>query len=160
MAKPFLYDLYDWISLKTLRHIINIWPPLLGAGIKIEMISDDFRRIKVALKLKWSNKNYVGTHYGGSIYSMTDPFYMLMLIKNLGDNYIVWDKAAYIDFKKPGRNTLHASFVFSAEELEDIRKKADENEKYVFDKHVDVFDEQGDVVASIVKTLYVRRKRP
>jgi hypothetical protein len=91
---------------------------------------------------------------------MTDPFYMLMLIKNLGDNYIVWDKAAYIDFKKPGRNTLHASFVFSAEELEDIRKKADENEKYVFDKHVDVFDEQGDVVASIVKTLYVRRKRP
>jgi len=158
MKQPLLYDLYDWFSLNSFRHIVNLWPPLLGAGIKIEKISEDFRFISVSLKLKWFNKNYVGTHYGGSIYSMTDPFYMLMLIKNLGDNYIVWDKAAYIDFKKPGRGKLHAKFIFTAEELADIQKKADANEKYIFDKPVDIYDEQNEIVASVVKTLYVKRK--
>lgn len=89
---------------------------------------------------------------------MTDPFYMMMLINNLGPEYIVWDKGAVIDFKKPGRGTVRMRFVFSADEIQAIKAKADELGKYVFDRPVNVVDESGEVVATVLKTLYVRRK--
>lgn len=141
-----------------LRVGINVWTPFLGAGIKVTHISSDYRHIEVRLKMRWYNRNYVGTHFGGSIYSMTDPFYMLMLIKNLGSDYIIWDKASFIEFKKPGRGTLHAIFTFPQEELNVIKLQADSEGKYIFDKPIDVLNQQGEVVASIVKTLYVRKK--
>lgn len=148
----------DQLSPRWMRIVLNFWSPFLCAGIKVKKIADDYRYIEVILKSHWYNQNYVGTHFGGSIFSMTDPFLMLMLIKNFGPKYIVWDKAATIEYKKPGRGMLKAVFTFSEEELQLIRKQADENEKYVFDRAVDVVDEQGEVVASVVKTLYVRVK--
>jgi hypothetical protein len=158
MAGPYLRKLQNHLPLNIFRHIVNLWPPLLGAGIKIDYIAPDFHEIKSSLRMRWFNINYVGVHFGGSIYAMTDPFYMLMLIRILGPNYIVWDKAAYINFIKPGTSIIRATFIFTPEEIIAIRQKADENEKYVFDKEVDVLNEQGEVVASVIKTLYVRKK--
>lgn len=152
----------NWLSrlpLGLLRLAVNVWLPFLGAGIKVTHISADYRHIEVRLKMHWYNRNYVGTHFGGSIYSMTDPFYMFMLIKNLGRDFIVWDKASTIEFKKPGRGTLYATFRFSEAELNAIREKAMQESKYIFDRPVDVLNAEGEVVASIVKTLYVRVKK-
>lgn len=141
------------------RIFINIWPPYLGTGISVKKISADYRYVEVIMKMHWYNKNYVGTHFGGSMYAMTDPFYMLILMKNLGKDYIVWDKAAFIEFKKPGRGTLRAIFTFTEDEINAIRNQADTNEKFIFDKPVDLFNKDGIVVASVVKTLYVRKKQ-
>ena len=146
------------LPAKYLRLFANWWSPFRGAGIKIVYASPDYREVKVQMKLRWYNKNYVGTHFGGSLYAMTDPFYMMMLINNLGSRYIVWDKAAKIDFKKPGRGTVHTHFSFSEEEILGIKLKADELGKYIFDKPVDVVDDTGEVIASVMKTLYVRSR--
>lgn len=141
-----------------LRHLGNLWRPFRGAGIRIVYVSPDYRDIKVQMKLRWYNRNYVGTHFGGSLYAMTDPFFMMMLINNLGKDYIVWDKGAKIDFIKPGRGTVNVRFQFSKEELADIKTKADNAGKYVFDRSVEITGENDEIVATVVKTLYVRKK--
>lgn len=158
MAKKNSRNWLDKLPLGLLRLSINAWAPNLGAGIKIKTMTADFRYIEVILKMHWYNKNYVGTHFGGSIFSLTDPYYMLMLIKNLGHDYIVWDKAASIEYKKPGRGKLTAIFTLNEADLTLIRTEAERQPKYIFDKTVEVKDEQGEVVAEVVKTLYVRKK--
>ena len=135
---------------------INIWPPLLGAGIRVQWRSD--RMVDVEMKLRPWNRNYVGTHYGGSLYSMTDPFYMLMLMENLGRDYIVWDKAASIRFRKPGKGRVKAEFRLSDAQLDEIRDKLKTQEKYEPTFLVEVKDEAGDVVAEVQKILHVRKK--
>src|SRR5208282_1913536 len=95
---------------RYMRTLISLWPPLLGAGIRLTRLDPDWRAVDVEIKLRRWNRNYVGTHYGGSLYSMADPFYMVMLIENLGREYIVWDKSASIRFRKPGRGTVSVSF--------------------------------------------------
>jgi len=105
-----------------MRTLLNLYPPFLGAGIRIARLRPDWKEIDVEMKLRRWNRNYVGTHYGGSLYSMTDPFFMLMLIENLGRDYIVWDKAATIRFRKPGKGTVRASFRLSDEQIEEIRE--------------------------------------
>ncbi|MBZ5648735.1 MAG: DUF4442 domain-containing protein [Acidobacteriia bacterium] len=137
---------------------INLWPPLLGAGIRVQRIDPDMRAIDVEMKMKRWNKNYVGTHYGGSLYSMTDPFYMLMLLANLGRDYIVWDKAATIRFRKPGKGRVKAEFRLSEAQIEEIREKLKTQEKVEPTFLVEVKDEAGDVVAEVQKVLHVRKK--
>lgn len=137
---------------------ISFWPPFLGAGIRVKEISPDFLKIRSILKLRWYNRNYVGTHFGGSIYSMTDPFYMLMLIQNLGPGYIVWDLAAKIRFKLPGRGAIHADFELTPQELEEIKSKATKNDKVIVRKKVQVKDQQDQVIAIVYKILFIRRK--
>src|SRR5215472_919097 len=134
---------------------INIWPPFLGAGIRVKWSP---RAVDVEMKLRFWNRNYVGTHYGGSLYSMTDPFYMLMLMHNLGRDYIVWDKAATIRFRKPGKGKVRAEFRLSDAQLDDIRLQVGNLEKYEPAFLVEVRDESGDVVAEVQKLLYIRRK--
>jgi hypothetical protein len=148
------------VPVGLFRCILNLWPPLWGAGIHITKMSKDFRLIQVRLKLHWYNRNMVGTQFGGSLYAMTDPFFMLMTIANLGDNYIVWDKAAKIDFIKPGRGTVFANFEMTAADFQEIKLQADTNEKYLFDRQIDVVDETGLVIATVIKTVYVRKKTP
>lgn len=137
---------------------MNFWPPFLGSGIKVKTVDADFRNIDVQLNMHFWTRNYVGSHYGGSIYSMTDPFYMLMLIQNLGKDYIVWDKAADIRFLKPGYGKLTANFNLSADKIAEIKKAADENYKYEPTFTVQIKNEKGEVVAEVDKVLYVRRK--
>src|SRR3954463_10481879 len=102
---------------RHLRTWINLYPPLLGAGIRVTRLDRDWRAVDVEMKLRFWNRNYVGTHYGGSLYSMADPFYMLMLIENLGRDYIVWDKAATIRFRRPGRGRMTAEFRLTDAQL-------------------------------------------
>jgi len=135
---------------------INVWPPLLGAGIHVRWRSN--RDVDVEMKLRPWNRNYVGTHYGGSLYSMTDPFYMLMLMENLGREYIVWDKAASIRFRKPGKGKVKAEFRLSDAQINAIREKLTTVDKYEPTFLVEVKDEAGDVVAEVQKVLHVRKK--
>lgn len=110
------------------------------------------------MKLTWYNRNLVGVHFGGSLFSMCDPFYMLMLMQVLGRDYIVWDKAASIRFRKPGKGTVKAAFRITDEKVNEIRTHVAEHGKGDFIFHVDVTDSGGDVVAALEKTIYVRRK--
>lgn len=145
-------------AAKYARHLFNLYPPFMGAGIRITEMDSQYLLIRVEMPLTKLNSNYVGTQFGGSLYAMTDPFYMLMLIQNLGPDYIVWDKAAKIEFLKPGRKRVVAEFKISKHEVEEIRAKADAEEKYVFDREVMIHDTDGVLVARVIKTLYVRRK--
>lgn len=137
---------------------LNWYPPYWGTGIVVKKISPDFREIIVQMKMTWYNRNYVNTHFGGSLYSMTDPFFMLMLIQILGKEYIVWDKAAYIDFIKPGRGTVTATFVIDQEQVEDIVVKTAAGQKYLPQFTVDIEDRENNKVARVIKTLYIRKK--
>jgi hypothetical protein len=136
---------------------INIWPPFLAAGIHVRWAAD-MRSAEVEMRMHFWNRNYVGTHYGGSLYSMTDPFYMLMRIENLGRDYIVWDKAATIRFRRPGKGTVRAEFRLTQEQLDDIRRALTTLEKYEPLFRVEVKDREGTVVAEVEKVLHVRRK--
>jgi hypothetical protein len=107
----------------ALRRWVNLWPPFRGAGIRIKRVAPDMKAIDVEMKLRFWNANYVGTHFGRSLFAMTDAFYMLMLMASLGRDYIVWDKAATIRYKKPGRGTVRAEFRLSDSQIEDIRDK-------------------------------------
>ncbi len=140
---------------RLLLRSINAWPPFLGAGIRVTRMSS--KAIDVEMKLRFWNRNYVGTHFGGSLYSMTDPFFMLMLLDNLGPEYLVWDKAATIRFKKPGRGKVRAEFRLSDEQIDEIRRAAaDGKTEPTF--VVQVEDEAGVVVAEVEKMLWVKRK--
>ncbi len=141
-----------------MRMLLNLWPPFLGAGIRVKRLGSSWTEIDVEMKLRWWNRNYVGTHYGGSLYSMTDPFLMLMLIENLGKDYLVWDKSASIRFKKPGRGTVSASFRLSQEQIREIKQALNSQEKIERAFTVEVKDESGSVIAEVEKLLHVRRK--
>ncbi len=143
---------------RLLRWLMNFYPPYLGAGIRVRHISDDFRQAQVRMGLRWYNRNYVGTQFGGSLYSMTDPFFMLMLLQNLGDDYVVWDKAANIEFVSPGKGRVYADFTITEQLLDEIRQHTAGGDKYLPRLHVEVRDEQGTLVARVQKTLYVRLK--
>jgi acyl-coenzyme A thioesterase PaaI-like protein len=145
-------------SKRHMRMLMNLWPPFLGAGIRVKRLTPDWTEIDVEIKLRWWNRNYVGTHYGGSLYSMADPFFMLMLIQNLGKDYIVWDKSASIRFKKPGRGTVSASFRLAEEQVREIKQALSSEEKIERVFTVEVKDESGLVIAQVEKLLHIRRK--
>ena len=143
---------------RLLRLELNLYPPYLGAGIRVREISPDFRRVRVRMGLGWYNRNYVRTQFGGSLYSMTDPFFMLMLMQLLGRDYIVWDKAASIDFISPGKGPVHAEFRIDDELLAQIRQHTADGDKYLPELRVEVRDDEGTLVAIVHKTLYIRLK--
>ena len=138
------------------RYVMNFWPPFLGAGIHVSRISRDWRMITTELRHYGLNRNYMGTHFGGSLFAMTDPFYMLMLIKNLGKRYHVWDKAGAIEFMKPVKNRVAANFLLSSDRLEHIRKATADGEKHFETFTVEVKDRTGEMVAKVQKTIYIR----
>ena len=147
-------------SHHALRRWINLWPPFLGAGIRVQRIAPDMKAVDVEMKLRWWNANYVGTHFGGSLFALTDAFYMLMLMANLGSDYIVWDKAATIRYRKPGRGTVRAEFRLNDSQIADIREKLKTLLKYEPAFTVEVKDKTGVVIAEVEKLLYVRKKDP
>ena len=142
-----------------LRLGMGIWPPFFGAGIRVDRIQPDWQRITVSMPLRWYNKNYFGTHYGGSLFSMTDPFYALMIVKNLGRGYYVWDRSSRIDFLKPGRGRVRAEFEINAAIIELILAQTAKGNKYHITLPVDIRDTDDDVVARVYKTLYIRPKK-
>lgn len=144
------------ISAKNFKRLLNCWPPFWGAGIRVLKVSEDFSHVRVSLALRWYNKNYMRVQYGGSLFSMTDPFFALMLIKRLGKGYVVWDKHGAIDYIRPGKSHVYADFCLTEEQVESIRADVKEQGKVLPVFSVTIHDENNEVVAKVTKTLYVR----
>ncbi len=147
-------------SLRTriARWGFNFFPAYRGTGARITHIAGDWCKVRIKLPLNWRTRNYVGTIYGGSMYGAVDPIYMLMLIKVLGPEYVVWDKAASLRFKKPGTSTLSAKFVLKEEEISAIKDALSSAPSVERVYLVELVDAEGVVHASIEKTVYIRRK--
>jgi acyl-coenzyme A thioesterase PaaI-like protein len=130
-----------------------------GTGGKVKFISSDWTHAKVELRLKLRTRNYAGTIFGGSMFAAVDPFHMVLLLNILGvENFVVWDKAGTIKFKKPGKGKLTCDVIYSSDEVKQIREQALANGKHEFVKSVDWIDEKGDVVSVVEKTVYVATK--
>jgi acyl-coenzyme A thioesterase PaaI-like protein len=152
--------LYSRIKIgpRLFRIVMNCWPPFWGMRIHILRISYDWREVSIRMKLSLRNKNYVGSHFGGGLFSMTDPFYMVMLVNILGSEYLVWDKSANIQFVSPGRGTVFAHFTLTDERLAEIREKTANGAKFEPTYRINVVDKENTVIAIVDKTLYIRRK--
>lgn len=142
-----------------MKLLLNIWPPFFFCGIRIAYLSADFREARVELKMRPWNKNAFGTHFGGSLFAMTDPFYALMLSALLGKEYYVWDKRADIDYIKPGKQVVFATFNITDGMLNDIIANTANGDKYLPEYPVMVQDNKGDIVAKLNRQLYVRKKK-
>jgi hypothetical protein len=142
-----------------MENFMNLWPPFLGAGLKVVEMNEELTKIVVELRSHFWNRNYVGVHYGGSLYSMADPFYMLMLLENLGPNYIVWDKAATIRFRSPGRGNLRARFELTPQEILSIKEQADRDGKAEPKFMVQIKDKEDKLVAEVEKVISVKLKQ-
>jgi acyl-coenzyme A thioesterase PaaI-like protein len=140
------------------RRGINLWPPFVGAGVRVTRVADDYREIDVTLRLGLLNRNYFGTQFGGSLFAMTDPFFALMMLQNLGPGYVVWDKAASIRYRKPGRGDVFARFRLSSASISRVRRAAGAGANVEPTFRVKVVDRAGDVVAEVEKTLFIRRQ--
>lgn len=142
----------------TLRHAMNLWPPFLFSGIHVAEIGDGWRSARVELRMRPWNRNYVGTHFGGSLFAMTDPFWMLLVKERLGRDHFVWDQAGSIEFLKPGRGTVSADFELDDATVEAFREATAGGDKYLHWFQTEVVDGQGDTVARVRKQVYARRK--
>lgn len=145
-------------ATRLLRWKFNFFPAYRGTGGRVTYIADDFREVRVKLPLNWRTRNYVGTIFGGSLYGSVDPMLMIMLIRCLGPGYVVWDKAATIRFRRPGKSTLYATFRLEDAELDAIRAATANGDPVDRVYDVELVDAEGVVHASVEKTIYVRRK--
>ena len=146
------------MKANVLRRLINLWPPLFFNSISATRMSHDHREIDVRLNLRWYNRNPVKSQFGGNLFTMTDPWYMLMLMKNLGGSYYVWDKKASIDFISPGRTHVAAKFILTEEKLAEIRAATVNGEKYLPEFITEIFDSENKLVARVHRTVYVKQK--
>jgi acyl-coenzyme A thioesterase PaaI-like protein len=146
------------MKASTLRLAMNLWPPFLFSGIRVTAIAADFCYARVELRQRWFNRNYVGSHFGGSLFAMADPFWMIMLLRVLGRDYVVWDKASKIDFLQPGRGTVSAEFRLDDATLAEIRSATAGSEKYLRWFEAELRNGDREIVARVHKQLYVRRK--
>ena len=147
------------LQTRALRWRFNLFPAFRRTGGRITYISHDLKQVRVKLPLNWKTRNYVGTIYGGSMYAAIDPVYMAMLMKLLGANYVIWDKAAAIRYKRPGRSSLHAVFSIGDEELALIRTQLAREDKLDRTYQVKLVDENDRVTALIDKTVQISKRR-
>jgi acyl-coenzyme A thioesterase PaaI-like protein len=143
-----------------MRWGFNLWPCYRGTGARVTFIAGNWREVRVRIPLSWRTRNYVGTIFGGSLYAAVDPFYMIMLMKNLGQDYVVWDKAASIRFRKPGRGHLNASFRLEEAEVAEIRRLLLEHPKVDRTYTVQLVDSAGVVHAEIEKVIHISLRKP
>lgn len=147
------------MSPRLLAWGARLWPPFLGTGIRVRHIAPDWREARVELGLHWWNRNYVGTHFGGSLFAMADPFFMILLMHRLGDRYLVWDRASRIDYVAPGRGAVRAHFVMPDERVEAIKAQAESGQPCHPEFAVDIVHADDEsLVARVHKTIYVRLK--
>ncbi|WP_149359461.1 DUF4442 domain-containing protein [Lolliginicoccus suaedae] len=146
------------ITPRTLKWGMRAWPPFLGAGIKVESIAEDWSRAVVSMKVTPLTRNAVGTAFGGSLSSMTDPFFMLLLLPQLGDDHYVWDTRGEIEYRKPGTGRLTATMDMPPEVVAAIRERAAGGERVLTWFSCDIRDESGDVVATVRREVYTRLK--
>ena len=145
-------------SSKLDRIKFNLFPAYRGTGARVTYIADDYHRMTVKIPLSWRTRNYVGTIYGGSMYGGIDPMYMLMLIRILGKDYIVWDKSAAIRFKRPGRETLFAEFEVKQEDIDEIKGALETSKSYDKTYLIELKNADGKIHALIEKVIYIAKK--
>ncbi|TGL60821.1 YiiD C-terminal domain-containing protein [Leptospira sarikeiensis] len=152
---PSLSDILQRLKFR----FFNYYPPYLGAGIKVRALNKEGTSFESSMKLTLLNKNYVGTQFGGSLYSMCDPFYMFILMEHLGSAYLVWDKAATIRFLKPGEGKVKAEFTIPKEKIQEIKEEVDRKRKIDVTFTAQIVDvKTGKLIAEVDKVIYVRRK--
>ncbi len=159
MAAPLLKRISDLVGTHRFLRAMSIYPPYVGAGIRLTHVAKDLSRLDVEMRLHTWNQNFVGTHFGGSLFSMCDPFFMLMVMARLGDGYVVWNKISSIDFKKPGKGRVHATFLVPDARVAEIREAARGGAPIRPEFTIDIFDDEGQVVATVTQILHVREKR-
>lgn len=158
MKRPaFLERAVAYAKGRGLARLLSVYPPYVGAGVQVREV--DSHTFDVSMRLRPWNQNYFGTHFGGSLYSMCDPFFALVLARELGPAYVVWDKAAAIRFLKPGKGTVRARFAVPRERVREIRERLEHHRKDEPRFTAQVLDQDGDVVAEVDKHLYVRKAR-
>ena len=145
-------------SARATRRMFNVWPCIRGSGVRVTHIADDFTELRTKLKLGLRNVNYFGTIFGGSLYSSTDPYFALMMLRQLGDEYVVWDKSATIRFRKPANRTLYGVFPMPPDEVAATKALADREGQCDRTYTVDLVDSDGTIYATVEKTIYVARK--
>ncbi len=138
--------------------LISWYPPFIGAGIRVHFDPHDPLTVRSSLTLRWFNRNAYGTHFGGSLYAMCDPFFALILLRALGKEYVVWDKAASIQFVRPGKGRVTATFLVTPERVEEVRREVQAQGTSQPAFQTDVVDQAGQIVAHIDKLLYVKKK--
>ena len=143
-----------------MRRLFNLWPPFRGMGIRVRELSPDFTHAVVELRMKLLNRNYVGTHFGGSLFAMADPWFMILMMKRLGEDYVVWDKSGSVRFIKPARGTVTARFEMPEDRVAEAREFTSGGKKYEPVFKAAIVDEQGVTVAEVEKTLHIRKKKP
>jgi acyl-coenzyme A thioesterase PaaI-like protein len=142
----------------TFRRLLNLWPPFLCNSIRVLELSGDWSESRVVLRLRPWNRNYVRTQFGGNLFAMTDPFWMLLVMHQLGSDYLVWDKAGAIDFVAPGREDVYAHFKLEPTVVEELRAAAADGGKVLRWFETDVATASGEVIARVRKQVYVRLK--
>ncbi|HUW54918.1 MAG TPA: DUF4442 domain-containing protein [Rhodanobacter sp.] len=142
----------------TFRRLINLWPPFLFNSIRVQQVSADWTEVRVVLRLRPWNRNYVGTQFGGNLFAMTDPFWMLLLMRQLGHDHFVWDKAGTIDFIAPGREDVFAHFKLESAVVDEMRAAAAAGQKVLRWFETEVKTASGEVIAIVRKQIYVRLK--
>lgn len=148
----------DVKKLFKYKKLLNFYPPFLGAGIRLKEVNKKGTSYLVELKLRWYNRNVYGTHFGGSLYAMCDPFFVFAAYAYFGDDYILWDKSASIEFKRPGRGTVQALFEISDARLDEMKREVDEYGRKTFHFEAQVLDAKKEVVALVKKEIYIRKK--
>lgn len=148
------------ITPRRLRFLLNVYPPYFGTGIRVTHVADDWREARVELRLRWYNRNAVGTHFGGNLYTMADPWLMLLLIQLLGPGYVVWDRSASIEFHRPGAGRVRATVRIGDGDLDAIYRGTAAGAAYRHDFGFDILDDRDEVVATVRKTLHIRRRDP
>lgn len=150
----------ETLRTRAFRWLLNLWPCYWGTGARVTRIAGDWSEVRVRLPLSWRTRNVVGTIFGGSLYGAVDPLYMLMLMHRLGPDYVVWDKAATIRFRKPGRGTLTSTFRVDDAERDEIRRLLRDQPKVDRDYRVQLVDDQGVVHAEIHKSIHISLRNP
>ncbi len=145
-------------QLRLLVKWMWLYPPYLGAGISVKSVSEDATQYVVQLKQRFYNRNMYGTHFGGSLYSMVDPFFVFAAAAYFGDGYILWDKAATIDYITPGRGTVTSAIGIETDRLAAMKTEVDSVGKAVFTFNTSVRDSKNVVVAAVSKTIYIRKQ--
>lgn len=152
--------MYNLLSPERVLKLIRFWPPYFFAGISVDSFNLEQKTVTSKLKLGLLNKNYFGTHFGGSLFAMCDPFYVFLLSHCLGRGYYVWDKKSEIEFVKAVREPVYATFSFSSEQIEEIKSMTEAGEKYEPEVQTVVKTRDGEVVARVTKILYIKKKKP
>jgi acyl-coenzyme A thioesterase PaaI-like protein len=151
------------VRASLFRRLLNLWPPFLCNSIRVLSLDEDYTEARVVLRLRPWNRNYVRAQFGGNLFAMSDPFWMLLILHHLGKDHYVWDKAGTIDFVAPGRSDVYAHFKLEPGVLDELRAAAAEGEKVLRWFEVQIKTAAGDVIAVVRKQIYVRlkpRERP